>query len=188
MAAVAWVLALTELGAAGREPFCPADVNARSISLLGKWRFRLDKEVKKGKGQARNGWETAELDDRDWAAIEVRQSWEPQGYAYNGIAWYRARVFLPAEWERSTLVLQAGRPDDAAETYFNGVSLGSTKKFGEHISYVLQPEQVRFGAVNTRCSGRARSGSHASRSVRSISRPKDGRCPSKGSGSSSSTT
>ena len=131
------------------KPFRPADPSARSVSLAGQWRFHLDRETKKGKGEAKNGWEAADFDDSAWARIIVGKPWEAQGYNYNGIAWYRTRVFIPREWERDTLVLRAGMPDDAAETYLNGVSLGKTAKFTEQICYVLKPEQVRFGAVNT---------------------------------------
>lgn len=121
----------------------------RSVSLDGEWRFNLDRETKKGSGEAKNGWEGADFDDSGWGRIRVGASWESQGHNYDGIAWYRARVMIPSEWKGQALVLMLGRPDDGGETYWNGVSLGATEKFGDVIQYVLNPEQVNFGEMNT---------------------------------------
>ncbi len=119
------------------------------IDLSGAWRFKLAPQKEHGgKGEAKNDWETADVFDDDWEQIQVGQPWEEQGHAYNGIAWYRRRFVIPEAWKGSTLVLQAGYPDDGAETYFNGQSLGEVK-FTQCIVAVLPAEKIRWGQTNT---------------------------------------
>jgi len=70
------------------------------------------------------------FNDEAWKTIRVDTFWERQGYdKYDGIAWYRVRVVLPASLKEKNQLLQAvqllvGRIDDADETYFNGIKIG----------------------------------------------------------------
>ena len=75
-------------------------------------------------------------------------SWESQGYNYNGIGWYRRGIVVPESWRGRPVVLSAGIPDDRAETYFNGTSLGITHRFGDTIRYEIPPELIDFGKTN----------------------------------------
>ena len=59
--------------------------------------------------------------------IRIWHQWEKQGFNFDGVGWYRCRVLIPAAWKGEKLILRLGQPDDGAETYFNGVSLGKTE-------------------------------------------------------------
>ncbi len=128
--------------------FAPEAPGVARISLAGEWKFQQDKTVKTGRAAA-NGWEKPDFDDAAWKTLRAPGAWEVQGYpGYNGIGWYRQRVFIPSEWKGSPLWLRLGMPDDGGETYFNGKSLGLTAKFGTIITHRLPPELVKWDAEN----------------------------------------
>jgi alpha-L-fucosidase 2 len=67
--------------------------------------------------------------ESDWAAIRVPGAWESATAPwdkYDGFAWYRAMVKVPAEWKGKALKLELGRIDDCDETFFNGTKVGAT--------------------------------------------------------------
>ena len=99
------------------------------------------------------------LDCPDWTPILVPATWEKSGGGilnnYDGVAWYRCFVRVPAEWQGETLYLELGRINDSDTTFFNGTKIGHTPDAGLAArfeipmrSYPVQPKDVRFGAVN----------------------------------------
>ncbi len=95
----------------------------------------------------------------EWAAIPVPATWEKSGGGildrYDGVAWYRCFVRVPAEWQGETLHLELGRIDDSDTAYFNGAEIGHTGASGLATrfeqptrSYPVPPKDVRFGEVN----------------------------------------
>lgn len=114
------------------------------------WELRFVDGVPRGeKGTADGTQSPASFSDSsDWAPIRVGTSWEEQGYKRDGVAWYRARVTIPASWQGEQLVLNLGRPDDGGEAFFNGKRLGATRRFGDLLRFRLKPQDVRFGEEN----------------------------------------
>jgi len=99
----------------------------RVFAVLGTWRFKLDA---KNVGD-RQGWSRSDHDDRDWASIKAREFWERQGYGggpkhdqiaggYNGFAWYRREVTVPAELQGRKIILRFGGIDESGWVYVNG--------------------------------------------------------------------
>jgi len=86
------------------------------LPLDGNWRFKLDPE---DTGVAEN-WFAPALDDSSWDEIPVGSAWEASGYAYDGWAWYRRSVGIPADWEGAKVRLVAEGVDDVYGLYVNG--------------------------------------------------------------------
>jgi dienelactone hydrolase len=95
----------------------------------------------------------------DWTPIAVPATWERSGggilNGYDGVAWYRCFVRVPADWQGETLHVELGRINDSDTTFFNGVEIGRTPTGGlasrfevPMRSYPVQPTNVQFGAIN----------------------------------------
>jgi hypothetical protein len=93
----------------------------RVLDLTGKWKFSIGDD---------SLWASPDYNDRDWEEIKVPSSWENEGfYGYNGYAWYRKWIELPAEYSNSNLMLHLGFIDDVDETYLNGNLVGLSGGF-----------------------------------------------------------
>lgn len=103
------------------------------IPINDPWKFRLDPSDA-GK---KNGWHLTNFDDSGWADILTTDFWEKQGYGpetdprkgdksdgYNGVAWYRHGVDIPAIPAESFLV-HLGAVDESCWIYVNGKLSGS---------------------------------------------------------------
>ncbi|MEK7475000.1 MAG: acetylxylan esterase [Candidatus Coatesbacteria bacterium] len=98
---------------------------ADSAELVKGWKFALGD----GPERAATGF-----DDSGWKPIEAGKPWEQAGYPdYDGYAWYRIRVRVPAAWRNSeayrvkrALLLSLGPIDDCDQTFFNGELVGGT--------------------------------------------------------------
>jgi len=56
-----------------------------------------------------------------WKPIEIGKFWEEQGCTgYDGVAWYRVRVSVPALAKGRKLLLAFGAADETADVYVNG--------------------------------------------------------------------
>lgn len=160
------------LGAAMRQdrpatPERPMALAAEFGNLEGEWRFRTDPD---GIGE-QQGWQSPDFDDSAWRSLRVPGYWEPQGVTetrpgvppktlpgvrwtdYDGVAWYRLRFVIPAEWSGKTLCLSLGSVDDADRTFLNGVLVGETpitrpQAVQVRRLYRLPPEAVRPGREN----------------------------------------
>jgi len=89
------------------------------IALEGFWKFRT--------GDSPEEWKAGGFNDNSWNEIVVPSFWETQGYRnYDGFAWYRKKVNVPASLMNKQLVLMLGKIDDKDEVYFNGMLIGHT--------------------------------------------------------------
>ncbi len=92
-----------------------------TISLLGEWKFSTDSSLAGDKG----GWYSATFDDSRWASITGDRPWEDRGYrGYDGVAWYRKWVSLPAEIRSRHIFAVFGSVDDEYDIFVNGQKAG----------------------------------------------------------------
>ncbi len=103
-----------------------SDIIAQPIDLSSEsWKFQQGDSM---------AWATPQYDDADWQNIAVGMPWESAlNIQYDGMAWYRRSVIVPQELQKAvkkngSMVLKLGLIDDADETYFNGVKIGSNGK------------------------------------------------------------
>ncbi len=99
------------------------------ISLEGNWKFKLDPH----NIGLKNNWMSYSYNDSSWLIQKVPSAWENIGQwqiarNYDGIAWYRKKVFIPAYYQNKKLILKIGAIDDFDQTYFNGRLIGQTGK------------------------------------------------------------
>lgn len=90
------------------------------VTLPDQWRFQTDPADTGVKDQ----WFGAQFVDSGWQTIRVGQPWEATIGPYDGYAWYRARVLLPAQLPPGKLALQFGGVDEQAWVYLDGQYLG----------------------------------------------------------------
>ncbi len=134
--------------------FLPA-VIAQPMNLgVHDWKFSLGDSIQ---------WVQKDFDDADWQNVSVGATWESfLNHPYDGLGWYRKKIIIPQEWKRNTrkaggLVLKLGKIDDADETFFNGIKIGSTGKMPpENVSawdtereYIIPYKLVKWNEVNT---------------------------------------
>ena len=92
-----------------------------------KWKFRTDPK----EAGERERWFAANHDDSGWQEIDIGDWWEPQGVVYDGIAWYRVRLPIPAATKGRKLHLFLGAVDESAWVYVNG-KLAKEHDLGEY--------------------------------------------------------
>ena len=146
------------------------------LDLAGKWRFRLDPENTGLKDRVHQFGYNIE---GQWDELDVPGVWEKQGAKYqannpkaieqspypgvnvrtdgpyNGFAWYRKTLLVPAEWAGNDLELFMGSVDDWDFGYWNGEEIGHTgadnhpKDFWmAERHYKIPKEKVNFGGYN----------------------------------------
>lgn len=87
------------------------------IDLTVGWRFRTD-PAEEG---LKLGWAAPDHDAADWGAIETIDCWENLGYpGYDGAAWYRRELVVPASWQGKPVYFWAHGVDDELDLYVNG--------------------------------------------------------------------
>ncbi len=92
------------------------------ISLEGEWFFKTDP---KNTG-VKDKWFSSNYSVDDWQKIETGKFWDEQGYAdYDGYAWYKNDIFIPANWAGCEPGIMFGGVDDAYELFINGRRVGA---------------------------------------------------------------
>ena len=87
-------------------------------SLEGLWRFHTGDDP---------AWADPNFDDSKWSLLRSDRGWGSQGYkGYEGIAWYRFQVTVPANLEHVSLYLRQLRT--SYEVYADGGLLGTFGK------------------------------------------------------------
>ncbi len=93
----------------------------RVLDLRGHWLFKIGDDM---------AWKEADFDDSGWEKIFVPSAWEDEGfYGYDGYAWYRRELVLPASESKKNLYLNLGFIDDVDEVYLNGHFIGFSGTF-----------------------------------------------------------
>ncbi len=95
-----------------------------------------------------------------WNKLTVPGTWDDQSKgvlsSFDGIAWYRAEVKIPAEWNTAQVTLATEQIDNAHEAYFNGAKLGGAGAFPPSYAsgltelkrFAIPSEHIRFGEAN----------------------------------------
>jgi len=118
------------------------------IDLGGTWRFRLDpRDFGEHFPDELNithtydaRWMGVDYDDAKWNQIQVPACWQTEGYAYNGIAWYRTSFPTPINADQSKRVwLQFDGVDYFADVWLNGRYLGSHEGFFGGFDFDITP-------------------------------------------------
>ena len=125
-----------------------------AVALPEQWAFKTDP----GNIGVRQAWHSLDLDDRAWQRIRVPSAWEKAIGPYDGYAWYRTRVRVPAELAGTALVLKFYGADEQAWVYLNGEYLGerTTASTGKTVGEIwdqpfevaVPPQRIRDGATN----------------------------------------
>ena len=103
------------------------------FAVLTDWKFQPDPDAAGEKA----GWYRPDHDDREWPSLKASKWWEPQGYGsgknrdqikggYNGFAWYRKSVGIPAEFKGKRILLRFGGIDESGWVYLNGKKIAET--------------------------------------------------------------
>lgn len=91
------------------------------IELRGPWKFEI--------GDNRT-YADPSFDDRSWTDVFVPADWENEGFpGYDGYAWYRKTVTIPASLSEKQLYLSVGYVDDVCGVYLNGTLIGEGGSF-----------------------------------------------------------
>lgn len=87
------------------------------IDIAKGWRFAIDpKDI-----GLKERWFSFQYDDSKWATIDCGRPWEQQGFPdYDGIAWYRKKVYIPRDWAGEPLYILFGGVDDEYDLFING--------------------------------------------------------------------
>jgi sialate O-acetylesterase len=89
-------------------------------------------------------------DERGWSAVSLPATWEQHGLSeFDGVAWYRRALELPAAWAGQELVLRLGPIDDRDTLWWNGARIGGHEETGEWQTprvYRIPSALVRAGA------------------------------------------
>ena len=134
---------------------------ADTIDLTGTWMFRADWN-EDGLAQ---GWQQPGVDESQWRAITVPGRWEDQNVTkpnplwpskneqdgYNGYAWYRRKVAVPAEWNTGRIAIHIAGIDGRDWTYVNGTQVGSSTNESDidgPRTYLIPPEVIKPGQDN----------------------------------------
>lgn len=114
------------------------------VDLSAGWRFRPD-PMQEGHLA---GWNAAWFDDRPWRTIDAGAPWEARGYAqYDGVAWYRRALRLPAEVQRRGGELRFGGIDDNSEVWLDGTSAAVTRGWQSAVRVPIPPGRERVAVA-----------------------------------------
>lgn len=90
-----------------------------------------------------------DIDDSKWSDINTPGNWDSSGVkalrGFDGIAWYRRAIDVPANMAGQDLTFRARVIDDNDTTYWNGVAIGSTSGWNEQREYRIPGAQVKAG-------------------------------------------
>lgn len=88
------------------------------------WKFKIDPDSVGRKDK----WFKTELDDSAWENIKIAEFWEAQGHdGYDGYAWYRTKLDIPASAQDRKVILYFGAADENAVVWVNGKLAGKSE-------------------------------------------------------------
>lgn len=95
------------------------------------------------------GYANAGFADAAWKGVTLPGVWEQSGdaalAAFDGVAWFRRVVDVPATMAGKDLTLKLGAIDDHDNTFWNGVPVGETDGWTAPREYKIAGAQVKAG-------------------------------------------
>jgi sialate O-acetylesterase len=92
------------------------------------WQHALELDAAHGLADAAR----ERCDESGWGTVELPVPWEKHGLAdFDGLAWYRRTLELPADWAGQELVVSLGAIDDRDTVYWNGTRIGGHEDDGQ---------------------------------------------------------
>jgi len=85
------------------------------------WKFQTDPD-QTGHWQS---WFESAFNDSKWSGIAIAKTWEEQGHAYDGAAWYRRTIKLPEKPVHDGVDLVFDGVDESAWIWINGQYAGA---------------------------------------------------------------
>jgi hypothetical protein len=129
-------------------------LSTTTIKLSTTWKFQTDPT---DIGATTGGWYNTSYNDASWGTILSGKSWESQGHAYAGYAWYRQYVTIPAPAAGGpvmALTLNLGSFISDDDVWFNGMPIGGITgayKYSnlQNRSYTIPSSLINYGGSNT---------------------------------------
>jgi sialate O-acetylesterase len=118
------------------------DINVR------KWFDRLESLDEGFRDSAGAGWESPELNTKDWSEMYQPRVWSAKGHEladYSGSVWFRKRFVVPPFFKSRDLVLSLGALHDYDFTYINGKKVGQTYVAETNRQYRIPKEYLKEG-------------------------------------------
>ncbi len=113
---------------------------------VAQWQKSLE-SLDKGSLPGGKSWADPALDDAGWKTMDLPQYWEKSELpAFDGVVWFRRKVYLPTEWAGHEVVLSLGPIDDSDVCFWNGERVGSTEGWNTPRRYRLPGASVKSGA------------------------------------------
>ncbi len=110
------------------------------------WSFKLDRENQ----GVQAGFFRTDYDDSDWQVLEARSAEEGQIWArYDGWAWYRKTIAVPAQWKGRPVRIVFDSVDDMYRLYVNGKPVGGYGQIDRSESSFLKRTWVDIGPYVT---------------------------------------
>jgi hypothetical protein len=111
------------------------------VLLDGLWRFHPGDDPQ---------WADPNFDDSSWPLIRSDKSWSDQGYkGMSGTAWYRARVWIPADEGPLSLYVPTGSIATNYQVFANGKLMGGLGTMPPHAHAYLSTPAVYPLPVST---------------------------------------
>jgi len=124
------------------------------------WKFKTDPN---NTGE-KNKWAANNYNDANWQPIKIAEFWDVQGHReYNGLAWYRRKIKLPASLKGKTVLAAFGAVDEIALIYIDGQlaathddgPMGWDKRFVVDLTKHIKPGVTQTWAIRVMDTTRA---------------------------------
>ena len=126
-----------------------ADKLAKARAVLAKNDFRRPPSEAKDTGIAKPGWAKVDVDETAWGTAPVPGPFLSDQIDFDGVAWFRRVVDVPAERAGKAMTLRLGAIDDGDVTFFNGTEVGrlgpDNEAWNKPRAYAVPGELVKAG-------------------------------------------
>jgi sialate O-acetylesterase len=123
----------------------PEEFERQSQAKIADWILAVNK-LDKGLYPNGKSWASSDFDTKDWIVTTVPGAWEKTALPdFDGVAWLRKTIDLPASMVGKDLTLSLSTIDDNDITYFNGEVIGSVNGYNMPRVYTVPASKVKAG-------------------------------------------
>jgi sialate O-acetylesterase len=113
--------------------------------LMQEWQHKVNLQDS-GFNNTKAEWASVDLNANSWKTMSLPTEWEKAGLdGFDGIAWFRKKITLPANWSGQDLQVSLGPIDDDDVTYFNGTMIGHTEGYTKPRVYSIPASLTKPG-------------------------------------------